>query len=71
MTDLDEQIHWLAVAPDSGSPIQVYGPVTFHEARMRHNNLVRVSSPGARISLPFRAPDRASAEANAARFLPP
>ena len=34
-------------------------------------NLVRISRPGARISQPFRAPDRATAQANAVRFLRP
>jgi hypothetical protein len=71
MTDLEEQIHWLAIAPDQVSRIEVYGPMTFHEARMRHNNLVRISPPGTRISQPFRAPNGETAEANAVRFLPP
>lgn len=70
MTDLDENIHWLAFVADAESEIVVYGPMTFHEARMRHNNLTRVSGPEARISTPYRAPNRDSAERNAGQFLP-
>ena len=69
MTDLDEQIYWLAFAPDGLSSIEVYGPMTFHEARMRHNNLVRISGQVGRVSVPYRAPDRSTAEKHASDFL--
>jgi hypothetical protein len=69
MSDLDEQIYWLAFSPDALSSIDVYGPMTFHEARMRHNNLVRISGQAGRVSVPYRAPDRSSAERHASDFL--
>jgi hypothetical protein len=69
MTDLDEQIYWLAFATDAVSAIEVYGPMTFHEARMRHNSLVRLSGQGARVSAPYRAPDRSTAQEHAVDFL--